>query len=111
MGDDSISLLLSGEDLAKISAAVLGDDSAMDEIPFFSPAGAQAWRSYHYSKSQMLVSSLSDEDFSKISAAVLGDDSAMDDIPLFSPAGEPAWLAYDYIKHEAATAGGCVARG
>ena len=59
----------------------------------------QAWRSYHYRKSQMLVSLLSDEDFSKISAAVLGDDSAMDDIPLFSPAGEQAWRAYDYIKH------------
>ena len=44
--DNSISSLLSGEDLAKISAAVLGDDSAMDDIPFFSPAGAQAWRSY-----------------------------------------------------------------
>ena len=99
MGDNSVSLLLSGEDLAKISAVVLGDDSAMDDIPFFSPAGAQAWRSYHYRKSQMLVSLLSDEDFSKISAAVLGDDSAMDDIPLFSPAGEQAWRAYDYIKH------------
>ena len=99
MGDDSISSLLLGEDLAKISAAMLGDDSAMDDIPFFSPAGAQAWRSYHYRKSQMLVSLLSDEDFSKISAAVLGDDSAMDDIPLFSPAGEQAWRAYDYITH------------
>ena len=40
MGYDSISSLLSSEDLAKISAAVLGDDSAMDDIPFFSPAGA-----------------------------------------------------------------------
>ena len=40
--------LLSDEDLSKISAAVLGDDSAMDDIPLFSPAGEQAWRAYDY---------------------------------------------------------------
>ena len=99
MGDDSISSLLLGKDLAKISAGVLGDDSVMDDIPFFSPAGAQAWWSYHYSKSQMLVSLLSDKDLAKIFAAVLGDDSAMDNIPCFSPAGEQAWQASFYIKH------------
>jgi hypothetical protein len=26
-----------------LSAALLGTDSAMDEIPLFTPAGAQAW--------------------------------------------------------------------
>ena len=40
--------LLSVEDLENISAALLGDDSAMDNIPFFSPADAEAWRIYDY---------------------------------------------------------------
>jgi hypothetical protein len=26
---------------------LLGDDSAMDDIPLFHPAGAQAWRAYY----------------------------------------------------------------
>ena len=82
----------------KISAELLGDDGAMDDMPLFSPAGGQAWRAYYNSKSQMLVSLVSDEDFAKISAALLGDDGAMDDIPFFSPAGVQAWRAYHYLK-------------
>jgi hypothetical protein len=44
-----VSLILD-KDFAKISAALLGDNSAMDDIPFFSSAGAQAWQAYHYLK-------------------------------------------------------------
>ena len=89
-------LLLSS---ANISAALLGMDGAMDEIPLFCPASTQAWQAYHCSKKLMLVSSISDEDFAQISAALLGDNSAMDDIPFFSPAGAQAWRAYYYLKY------------
>ena len=47
----------------KISAELLGDDGAMDDMPLFSPAGGQAWRAYYNRKSQMLVSLVSDEDY------------------------------------------------
>ena len=43
---------------AKISAALHGDDSAMDDIPLFSPAGAQAWRAYHYHYNRTALSRL-----------------------------------------------------
>ena len=84
---------------ANISAALLGMDGAMDDIPLFSPAGVQAWRAYHCRKRQMLVSLVSDEDLAKISAALLGDDSAMDDVPFFSHAGVQAWRAYHYLNY------------
>jgi hypothetical protein len=89
----------SQEDTAKIIAAVHGDDRAMDDIPFFSPAGVQAWRAYHCRKRLMLVSLVSDEDFARISAALLCDDSAMDHVPCFSSAGAQAWRAYHYLKY------------
>jgi hypothetical protein len=38
------------ENFVKISAALLSDNSAMDDIPFFSSAGVQAWWAYHYLK-------------------------------------------------------------
>ena len=38
--------LISDEDLSKLSTALLGDNSS--GIPFFSSAGAQEWRAYHY---------------------------------------------------------------
>ena len=41
---------------ANISAALLGMDGAMDDIPLFSPSGVQAFRAYHCRKRQMLVS-------------------------------------------------------
>jgi hypothetical protein len=45
----------SDEDFAKISAALLGDDSAaMDDIPFLSPAGVQAWLASHYLMDQQI---------------------------------------------------------
>ena len=61
-------MLLSQEDTAQITAAVHGNASAMDDIPLFSPAGAQAWLAYHSdnSKRQMLVAWVSGEDFAKI---------------------------------------------
>jgi hypothetical protein len=37
--------LIQDEDFAQSSAALLGDISAMDYIPFFSSAGVQAWQS------------------------------------------------------------------
>jgi hypothetical protein len=41
--------LISGEDFAKISAALLNDDSAsMENNPFFSRAGVQVWLAYLY---------------------------------------------------------------
>jgi len=39
---------VSEEDLAEIAELLLGDHSAMDDIPFNTPDGAQAWRAYHY---------------------------------------------------------------
>ena len=51
MGDVCVSLV-SDEDSARISLALLGDDSAMDDLPLFSPAGAQAWLAYNERKSQ-----------------------------------------------------------
>jgi hypothetical protein len=43
------SSLISGEDFAKISAALLNDDSAsMENNPFFSRAGVQVWLAYLY---------------------------------------------------------------
>jgi len=48
---ESVSLV-SDKMFARISLALLGDDSAMDDIPLFSPAGAQAWRAYYYLKYQ-----------------------------------------------------------
>jgi hypothetical protein len=65
---------------ANISAALLGMDGAMDDIPLFCPASTQVWRAYHCSKKLMLVSLISDEDFTKFSAALLGCNSAIDDI-------------------------------
>ena len=99
MGDVCVSLV-SDEDSDRISLALLGDDSAMDDIPLFSPAGAQAWLAYNERKSQLPVVTVSEEDLAKISAAVLGDDSAMDDIPFFSPAGVQAWRSYHYRKRQ-----------
>jgi hypothetical protein len=90
---------------ANLSAALLGMDDAMDDIPFFSPAGVHAWRAYHCSKRQTLVSLVSDEDLARISAALLGDNSAMDDVPCFSTAGAQAWRAYDYLNDHHAIIG------
>ncbi len=80
---------------ANISVALLGMDSAMDDIPLFSPAGADAWRAYHCRKKLMLVSLISDEDLSKLSTALLGDNSS--GIPFFSSAGAQEWRAYHYL--------------
>jgi hypothetical protein len=33
----------------------------VDDIPLFSPAGAQAWRAYHCSKKLMLLSLILDD--------------------------------------------------
>ena len=47
-----VSLILD-EGFSTLSTALLGDNSAaMDDIPFFSSAGAQArvWQAYHYLK-------------------------------------------------------------
>ena len=57
---------------ANISAALLGMDGAMEDIPLFCPASTQvwrAWRAYHCSKKLMLVSLILDEDFAQIFAA------------------------------------------
>jgi hypothetical protein len=70
-------------------------DSAMDDIPLFSPAGDQAWQAYLCHKRQMLVSIVS----AKMSAVLLCYSSAaMDYISFFSPAGVQAWLAYYYLN-------------
>jgi hypothetical protein len=87
---------------ANISAALLGMDGAMDDIPLFCPASTQAWRAYHCSEKLMLVSLTSDstdEDFVKISAALLGDNSAMDDIPFFSSAVVQAGRGGHYFRY------------
>jgi hypothetical protein len=50
-----LAFLVSDEDFAKISMALRGDNSAaMDDIPFFSTAGAKVWRAYHYLKDQYI---------------------------------------------------------
>ena len=46
---------------ANISAALLGIDGAMDDIPLFYPASTQAWRAYHCSKKLMLLSLILDD--------------------------------------------------
>ncbi len=75
---------------ANISAALLGMDGAMKDIPLFCPASTQVWWAYHCSKKLMLVSMIHDKDFAQISAALLGDNSARNEIPLFSLAGAQA---------------------
>jgi hypothetical protein len=51
--------LISDEDFAQSSAALLGDISAMDYIPFFSSANAQAWQTYLTARSIYLQESSS----------------------------------------------------
>jgi len=105
MNDVGVSLV-TDEMFARISLALLGDVSAMDDIPLFSPAGAQAWQTYYDLKSKpeicvsMPVVTVSEEDLAEIAAALLGDHSAMDDIPFFTAAGAPAqaWRAYHYRR-------------
>ena len=84
---------------ANISAALLGMDGAMEDIPLFCPASTQVWWAYHCSKKLMLVSLIHDKDFAQISAALLGNNSARNEIPLFSLAGAQAWRAYHYLKY------------
>lgn len=110
MSDVDVSLV-SDEVFARISLALLGNKSAMDGIPLFSPADAQAWRAYYdlKSKPEILISMpvviVSEEDLAEIAELLLGDYNAMDDIPFFTPAGAPsqAWRAYHYrrlgLKH------------
>jgi hypothetical protein len=84
---------------ANISAALLGMDGAMEDIPLFCSASTQVWLAYHCSKKLMLVSLIHDKDFAQISAALLGNlnNSARNEIPLFSLAGAQAWRAYHYL--------------
>jgi hypothetical protein len=52
--------LIPDEDSAKLSAVLLSDNSAMDYIPFFSPAasGGQVWRAYTWYISESMINIL-----------------------------------------------------
>jgi hypothetical protein len=50
--------LIPDEDSAKLSAVLLGYNSAMDDIPFFSPASGQVWRAYNWYISKSMINIL-----------------------------------------------------